>query len=112
MPDDVRLEAFEAGQGPKYAAHVAARTAMAEGRLTIPHEFTRLRSQLGDLIERPTSGGGRTVSSPRRGGAHGDVASAFILAVHAALTAPMPIENFAHRFTTISRWADMPGRGF
>lgn len=60
---------------------VAAKNAMREGRVAIP-DNPRLVTQLRAVVERPTAGGGVSITQPRRrGGGHGDIVSAFTLAV-------------------------------
>jgi len=62
-------------------AYTVARDAVAEGRVRISAQHTRLISQLREVVSRPTSGGNISISSPTRGTAHGDVASAWVLAM-------------------------------
>jgi hypothetical protein len=68
----------------KTIAYLAARTAISEGRVRIPAVQTRLIQQLREVISKPTPGGNLTISSPRRGGSHGDIASSFVLGVWAS----------------------------
>jgi hypothetical protein len=62
-------------------AYTVVRDAIAEGRVRISAQHQRLLSQLREVRSKPTSGGGISIISPTRGTAHGDVASAFVLAV-------------------------------
>jgi len=62
-------------------AYVATRDAIAEGRVRISAQHQRLISQLREVVSKPTAGGNISISSPNRGTSHGDVASAFVLAV-------------------------------
>ena len=39
-------------------------------------------AQLREVISKPTSGGGMSISSPRKKGGHGDLVSALVGAVH------------------------------
>jgi hypothetical protein len=61
-----------------------ARELMREGRLVIPGDQQRLVRQLGEVVAKPSSGGHLTIIQPRRGGVHGDIAAAFVIAVWAA----------------------------
>lgn len=66
-------------------AYIVARDAIAEGRVRISAQHQRLLSQLREVVSKPTSGGNISISSPTRGTAHGDVASAFVLAIWKAV---------------------------
>lgn len=72
------------GQIGKFETHSVVRTIIHEGLLDMPRN-PRLVSQLKSIVSRPTSGGGVSLMSPRRGSSngHGDLASAAILALHA-----------------------------
>lgn len=72
------------GAPGKVEAHLAARTMINEGRVRISAKHTRLLAQLRDIVARPMPGGTISISSPRRAGAHGDIASAFVLVLWAA----------------------------
>jgi len=62
-------------------AYTVARDAVAEGRVQFSAQHARLLSQLREVVSRPSSGGNISITSPSRGVAHGDVASAFVLAI-------------------------------
>jgi hypothetical protein len=81
----IRLVEAPGGQNGKAAVYVATRAAMREGRVRIPNH-PRLVKQLRQVVSKPLPGGGLSISSPQwRTGEHGDVASAFVLAIwHAA----------------------------
>jgi len=54
-----------------------------------PHE--RLEKQLKEIVARPTSGGGLSITMPRwRTGGHGDIASALVLALYQAQGVAVP----------------------
>ncbi len=74
------------GAAGKTDAHLAARALINEGRVRIGAGQTRLLAQLREVQSKPSSGGQLTITSPRTGGAHGDIASAFVLALWAAYT--------------------------
>jgi hypothetical protein len=78
------LKEAPGGQEGKIAAYTVARREIHEGRLRVPASQKRLLAQLAQVVSKPTPGGGLSITSPRRAGAHGDIASAFVLAVWAA----------------------------
>lgn len=85
LREDMRkagLDVFLAPGGitGKLAAHTAARNAIHEGRVELP-ELKRLVEQLSEVSARPTPGGQLQISARRKRGSHGDLASAFILAL-------------------------------
>jgi hypothetical protein len=130
---DVRLDEAPAGASGKAAVHVAVRTLMREGKVKISVFERRLLQQLKAIVSKPTSGGGLSISTPRRGGAHGDMASAFLLACWSARDLlgnadfsaaealanmisgcrnPLNAGNPAFDSDWLNRWGDSPGRGF
>ena len=65
-------------------AFVRARELLHEGRCVLPNEPRFLR-QLRETVARPQSGGGLSIVLPRwKTGGHGDIVSAWVLAVHHA----------------------------
>lgn len=94
LPKGITLNAVPGGQAAKNERFVMVRQAMKEGRLVIPSEFRRLRAQLADVYSKPLPGGGVQIFQRRKAGAHGDVASAFILAAWYALR---PRAAFVHK---------------
>jgi hypothetical protein len=84
LPEDFRLMPVDPSQSAKVARYELARAVMGEGRLRVPGSLVRLVNQLGDTIARPTPGGGMTITLPRRGGVHSDLAAAFVLAIEEA----------------------------
>lgn len=83
------LGIIDAPQGAtgKVESYARARAVLHEGRCVLPNE-PRLLSQLRGVVSKPTPGGGVSISSPRKpGGGHGDLVSAWVLAVHALATA-------------------------
>ncbi len=81
-PRGMRVKKAPGGNAGKVEVHIAARDALAEGRCEYAREPSTLRSQLGNIVARPISGGGMSITSPRRRGSHGDVASAWVLAIY------------------------------
>lgn len=80
------LHPVRGGNEAKAQRWLATRQAMKEGRLQIPAEFLRLKAQFGDVHSKPLPGGGLQILQRRtQGGAHGDVASAAVLAIFAAI---------------------------
>ncbi len=70
------------GATGKLETHTRARALLHEGKVRLPNH-PRLLKQMRELISRPTSGGGLSISSPRwRTGGHGDLVSALVLALH------------------------------
>lgn len=84
MPDDLRLVPCPPGQLGKTETHLAVRDLIRAGLVRIPPSASRLRDQLAQITSTPGTGGGLQIRSPRRSGTHGDLASAFVLAVYAA----------------------------
>lgn len=82
--DLMLLEAPE-GQPGKQQVYMAARVLIHGGRVRLPNH-PRLLAQLREVIRKPLPGGGFRVMSPRKGvgQGHGDIVSAFVLALHAA----------------------------
>ena len=73
-----------AGRNGKAEVFLHARKILHEKRARIPNH-ARLVTQLRQVVSKPAPGGGLIISSPRRRGAgHGDVASAYVLALFAA----------------------------
>jgi hypothetical protein len=84
LPAGVYFEQAPGGQSGKVEAHARARDLFRAGVVRMPLSAIRLREQLSQITSTPTSGGGLSLRSPRRGGVHGDLASAAVLALHAA----------------------------
>jgi hypothetical protein len=76
----VRLVHGPDGQAGKTEVFLLLRQLVNERRLRIPRH-ARLIGQLKSLISRPTPGGGLQITSPRRGGGHGDLCSALTLSI-------------------------------
>lgn len=95
------LQDAPAGVTGKNESYARARAVLHEGRCILP-EHPRLLSQLRAVVSKPTPGGGLSISTPRKaGGGHGDIASAWVLAVHALATARIkPAEELAPRYGT------------
>jgi hypothetical protein len=82
--EEVSIVAAPGGMAGKESTYVAAKKALIEGRVRIPAQYRRLAEQLRVVVAKATPGGGMSISSPRRAGAHGDLVSAWVLAMHAA----------------------------
>lgn len=76
----LRLVPAPDGLTGKVETYTRARALFLEGRVRLPNH-PRLLTQLKAITSKPTPGGGLTISSPRRGGAHGDLVSALVLAL-------------------------------
>ena len=83
LPSGFRLSPCIGGAQGKLNGYIACRDLIHSQRVRIPLEYARLVNQLCMVISRPMSGGGTRIESPRRGGAHGDLVSGFILACSA-----------------------------
>nr|HMR07997.1 hypothetical protein [Polyangiaceae bacterium] len=66
------------GQRGKARLFIAAREIIHGQRLHIPASLVALARQLREVVTRPTPGGGFSITSPRRRGAHGDLVSALV----------------------------------
>jgi hypothetical protein len=82
--EKITIEAAPEGREGKWDTYSLVAKLFREGRLRLPRH-PRLLAQLRAIVSRPMPGGGYAISSPRRpGGGHGDLVSAFVLAVYAA----------------------------
>ncbi len=79
----IELQEAPAGISGKVGAYTDARRLINECKVRIPAGNKRLLAQLRQVVQKPTPGGQLSITSPRRGGAHGDLASAFVLALTA-----------------------------
>ncbi len=71
-----------AGQAGKADTFIAARKFLREGRACFPN-VPRFVAQMKSVLVKPQPGGGIQISQPRRAGlAHGDIVSAWVLALH------------------------------
>lgn len=102
-----------AGAEAKVRSYHHLRELMSQKRLRLPLSAVRLRAQLKSIVSKPTSGGGLSISAPRRGtGGHGDAVSALVLACWAAgNVSDVPASAWAE-VVDPGRWADSEGRGF
>lgn len=104
----VGMQLIEAPSVPA-DAYIVARDAIAEGRVRISAQHQRLIAQLREVTAKPTSGGGISISSPNRGTSHGDVASAFVLAVWRAARAGAVVVRGAAVRTQMTQALDIGG---
>ncbi|MEI9940509.1 MAG: hypothetical protein WDO69_25115 [Pseudomonadota bacterium] len=84
VPEGFTLQACPGGQQGKVEMYTHARNLLRAGHVRIPRQLTRLREQLAQITSSPQAGGGILIRSPRRGGSHGDLVSAFVHACWAA----------------------------
>ena len=109
---NVGLDAAPGGADGKFQVYSRARELLSAGKVRISAKHSTLIRQLKDVHKKPRSGGGLQIWSPRRGGRHGDVASAAILGIFAAS------ERSTHHYIPrlpprmLSRWDNMTGRGY
>lgn len=73
----MRVVRLPDGAAGKLRAHTIAQDALSAQRVRMPRHLRLLR-QLGEVTAKPTAAGKVTISSPRRRGRHGDIASALV----------------------------------
>lgn len=78
---DLALFSTPGGAGGKALLFGRARDIIHGGQLRIPGSQRTLIAQLRSVVTRPLPGGGVSITSPRRNGAHGDLASALVHAL-------------------------------
>lgn len=111
-PHDITFMPAPSGAEGKAASHVMVKTLLHQGRIRLP-KSARLVNQMKQLIGRPLAGGGLSLESPRTSqGGHGDLLSAFVLAISAkvgvrteALPEPVITMEEAIRRQTAKYWA-------
>lgn len=104
LPPGFALIPCPPGQLGKTETHVRVRDLFRAGAIKMPESMSALRDQLSKITSTPGSGGGLSIKSPRRGGTHGDLASACVLALyHAALGGQDDANEWAERQNN-SRW--------
>jgi hypothetical protein len=95
-----------AGLNGKIETYSRARAVLHEGRAKLPND-PRFLAQLRAVTSRPMPGGGLSIVSPRRaGGGHGDLVSAWVLAVHRlayAVASPPPRQLEADKWEELAR---------
>jgi hypothetical protein len=70
-----------AGAEGKAECHMTAKALLQSGKVRLP-DHGRLLDQMKSLVGRPTAGGGLSLQSPRTSlGGHGDILSAWVLAI-------------------------------
>jgi hypothetical protein len=105
------------GATGKVDVHTVARDVLREGNAEIQREHKDLTRQLKQVGHKLTTGGNCTISSPRREGQHGDIASAYCGAVWLAITNGTSdttvIEQTSDPITNDSRWgSDFSQQGY
>jgi hypothetical protein len=80
-----QLEPVPGGTVAKFERFARVRTELRAGNINIPKAFVRLVRQLELVVAKPVPGGTFTISMPRRGGSHGDLCAAFIIAASMAV---------------------------
>ena len=87
----INVQAGPGGAQGKEKTYIAFRDALREGVVSIPNGnnpiVQRLIGQLRNVTSKAQPGGGLSISSPRRSGAHGDLVSALVLAFWHSRTA-------------------------
>jgi len=84
LPPGFSLIPCPPGQLGKTETHVRVRDLFRAGAIKMPEAMSGLRDQLAKITSTPGAGGGLSIKSPRRGGTHGDLASACVLALYFA----------------------------
>lgn len=79
-PHGIQFVNAPGGRDGKAEVYLLARKLIHEGRVRLPNH-ARLLSQLRSVVSRPMPGGGVSIETPRRFGAHGDIASALVLSL-------------------------------
>jgi hypothetical protein len=65
------------------------------GKIIIPVEYQRLANQLREVIKKPIAGGGLRIISPHKGNVHGDIVSAFVLAIDRIDVTPEEVRDYS-----------------
>lgn len=81
MAAHMTLHEAPGGAGGKLLLHTRARELIHSNRVRFAPGHKRLVQQLREIMSVALPGGAMRISSPRRRGSHGDLASAFILAL-------------------------------
>lgn len=102
--------AVPSGQNGKGEMFTLARGLLHEGRLKLPNHPKLLR-QLREVQQKPTPGGGMSITQPRRGkGGHGDLVSALVHAIWVAaredIPKPDPLENATRQEKAAIEWRE------
>ena len=117
-PHHITMVEAPSGASGKERTYSRAREMIHTGNVRIHRGREKLIRQLKEITSTPLPGGGVAIRSPRNQGGHGDLASAFVLALYEAsqrqqgtglaeaVTTALPL------ITHASRWGDLPGRGF
>lgn len=87
------------GNAGKADVYNFARDLIHAGRVRWSAQHRRLTQQLREIVAKPLPGGLIAITSPRRKGSHGDIASAFCLALWSAEK-----HNFEYRRIQVARW--------
>jgi hypothetical protein len=82
------------GNAGKASVYGAARELIHAGRVKWSAGHKRLTQQVREVIAKPLPGGLVAITSPRRKGAHGDIASALCLALWASSVATIDISEW------------------
>ncbi|MBN1605508.1 MAG: hypothetical protein JW940_02690 [Polyangiaceae bacterium] len=110
---DMSFTPAPGGHAGKAQMFADAKELIHAGRIRWSSQHSRLTRQLRDVIGKPGAAGSLMITSPRRKGAHGDLASAFVAALWLAKqrTGGCRIE-LDPNWVDDSFWAGCPGPGF
>lgn len=107
------------GNTGKVEVYGAARELIHAGRVKWSAGHKHLTQQMREVIARPLPGGLIAITSPRRKGSHGDIASALCLAIWCAAKEVRGAVDWKHLHEinnrlagSGSRWDEYEGRGF
>jgi hypothetical protein len=84
LPRGFQLLPVAGGQDAKAARFLEVREQLRQGNLSIVGPLARLAHQFGEIVSRPTPGGGTQIILPRRAGTHMDLAAAAVVAIFKA----------------------------
>lgn len=106
-----------AGNQGKADTYWAARELINSGVVRWSAQHHELGRQLRDVIAKPSPGGLMQITSPRRRGSHGDICSAFVLALFAAANGNglwdlLGKPDFQQAMAELSKWNDSPLRRY
>ncbi len=100
-PGPIKLEPVGGGANAKYVTHTQCRELLPQVALA-GHDL--LAEQLGSIVAEPLPGGGTRLSAPRKGGRHGDIASAFVLAVAGLAGKARNVARLSEAYRGLNDW--------
>jgi hypothetical protein len=110
LPDGFELRPADSSSAARLDRFVRVRSLFNEGRIRIPGCYSRLATQLQDVIAKPQPGGGTQIILRSRGMAHSDLAAAFVLAVAGLVSLVDADLTIGFPRHTGRGWDSTPGR--